>query len=654
MASHSGAPPALPQRSRMDYQQQQKHRDSSIPTSFPSSIPSYPHIPSDSSTPSSLSPSKRSSLTLNPALAPSLPSSHPPLTLFTSLSSTSSAPPTTTHSRFPTLVPRHPSSAQGPRVRVQREAEDDDDSSSSSHLSVDDRGREELERIQRDREDRQREELRRAQEEREKSDRLLAAAQKAARVRLQAAAVERNRRKDDEKEMREVVAQVQQREERQRREDRERQRPTPSPRPTSPSPSSSPSSTSLPSFTASLEAAGEEERAKERRMQRSLAGLPHRSDSHHRASAVPLPSPSPAPVRRPTRALEASTLPSHPSYPPHIHALLVHSFSTPLQRLFRHYHSRAPSASALAPSYMPLAPATPALSSADFLLLLSDLSLTPTLLSKPTALRIYTQTLQAPRVRGEPHAQTGLEYDRFLQALWLIARTVAGAGGMEENAREDVRMQLVTLEYMRHHCTAAVLGKQVRLHWPQMSLEEAVAVYVDGTAPQPMAPVPKVRTGERRREPRETPPPVKMATPEVVADGQGVEDAEARAKKERKRLRLKERVERYRREVEEKERQKADEERRKREDDEAREADKRRREERVREDERQRIAEFKAKRRGGAGGIAESRGREGGARGEGASAGAGRLLAREAREEEEGRGGAEDASPHLPSHGGAG
>ena len=599
---------------RGDYTSKHTH------SSFPTSIPSYQRTPSESSFSSSPSPSpsKRSSLSLHPSLSPPHPSPLIPSTFPTSVS----APPTTTHSRFP-LLPRSFSSAQGPRPRVQREAE-------APFPPAPDSTEEGVERMQRE-EGRRREEEE-GREEKEKEGRLLAGVHRAARLRLQAAAVERNRRvKDDERDMTDLIAQVQQREEQQRRQERERTRTV-----------LNISSTSTADRWDSGGWAEEQpeekrDRRKPRNLDRGADHRPHDRRTSHSppaaaadlrqsaSSSTSSPSPAPLPPSIPRRSLRPPPadlgLPSNPSYyPSHVHSLLSTTFLPPLSRLFKAYHSRSPTPAPL--PHLPLANPHLCLSSPDFLLLLTDLSLIPSLLPKALALRIYVHAVATRRKGGGGGREVGegggveeggggLGLGRFLKAMWVVARVVGGGAGGAGGAEEELRVMLVLLEYVRHHCMGdGGAGRQLRLQWPELTLKQAVAHHLQAAA-SPEAPLrqpPRRRKEERSRAlPRDPLPPTTSAAaptpsspapppppPGVIAS---TEEELERERKERKRLRLKEKVERYRREVEAKERERAEEERRRREEEEVREAERRRREERVREEERRRIAQFKARRR---------------------------------------------------------
>ena len=625
----------------------------------------------DPSTATSPTHHKLSSLSLHQPILPQQPASFI-AAVHTDTSSSSSAPPTTTHthSRFPALGPPRPfSSAQSVRPRIVRtEDEDDEDggdeegtgsagerdgfSDTSSAFSAFSRSREELDRRREEREARAREEEKRRLDGKARLEKVAAVAQKATQARLRAASAEKAQRREEENELRAVVAQVQAREERERQEARARR--------------ATQAELQRGEQDQAERRQGEErredvekrqmERAKEASMRREHsngASQPSRVKHDSQAASPPPPTssasspssaasllpPTSAASRRPVRAdLLASSLPPNPSYyPTHIHSLLSTAFLPPLSRLFKHYHQRAPSSSA-SPAYVDMAGGVRAsvLSSGDWLLMMSECGVSGVLLSKDGLRRLYMLAVRTERKRsggssGEvemkeksEERQNGLGLGRFLKSLWCVARSVGGSeraddgeGGRQE---ADVRVMLALLEYIRHHATPQRLGAQLRLQWPDISLKEAVDVH-SRAAPTPTHTAathsnkPVKRKEDQKASNTDTPatttaaaataitlPPTQQPSasqpPSIPASaGTAAEDASERERRERKRLRLKLRVEQYRREQEEKERSRAEEERRRRAEEEEREAERRRREERLRDDEKRRIAEFKARRK---------------------------------------------------------
>ena len=610
---------------------------------------------------------KQSSLSLHaPLLTQSFPSAP---TVYTDTSSSSSAPPTTTHTytRFPAVGPPRPfSSAQSVRPRIVRAEEDDTDedgsrdeqlrdglgagrddlSDTSSSYSAFSRSRDDLDRIRQEKEARLKDEERRRSEERARTEKVTAIAQKAAQIKLQAASAEKAKRKEEEDELRAVVAQVQAREAKQRQSkqsDLQRRELEQAER-------------RQAEERKEQEEKSQMEREKEASMRRvhnsSMAPLgrprrdtqaasppPPTSSSQSSGNSSSLLPPSSAASKRPVRSdLLASSLPTNPSYyPTHIHSLLSTAFLPPLSRLFKHYHQRAPSSSA-SPAYVEMAGGVRAsvLSSGDWLLMMSECAVSGVLLSKDGLKRIFMMAVRTERKRGSggelddesDERKNGLGLGRFLKSLWCVARSVGGSERTDdsESGRQeaDVRVMLALLEYIRHHATPQRLGAQLKLQWPDMTLKEAVELHSRSTpaAPQTAA---QASRPVKRPEPKKTPSvdtapltntnssntnhhtattttPTKSPHPPTSSSAQPsvpatTDDAAERERKERKRARLKMRVEQYRREQEEKDRAKADEERQRKSEEAEQEAERRRREERSREEEKRRIADFKARRK---------------------------------------------------------
>ena len=609
---------------------------------------------------------KQSSLSLH---QPVLPSSFSPPTVHTAVSSASSAPPTTTHtqaySRFPAVIqPRPFSSAQSVRPRIVRTEDDDEDgedgtgsmvdglSDTGSAFSAFSRSREELDRIREERELRLRESEKRQSEEKVRLEKVAAVAQKATQMRLRAASAELAKRKEEEEQLRAVVAQVQAREEKQRQVERARQ----SQQTVHQRGGLEQAERRLGEDRKEEEEKREMEKVKEASMRREHSNSTLNASRVRRESQAtsppltttssPFPSssasllpPTSAASKRSIRSdLLASSLPSNPSYyPTHIHSLLSTSFLPPLSRLFKHYHQRAPSSSA-SPAYIDMAGGVRAsvLSSADWLLMMSECGVSGVLLSKDGLKRVYMVAVRTERKRGSEvemkdeqseERRNGLGLGRFLKSLWCVARSVGGNERVDdsESARQeaDIRVMLALLEYIRHHATPQRLGAQLKLVWPDMTLKEAVDMQNRATptsvtyaSTQQSKPVRQreekkeanIDTGDRNTGSQSTttaapakavptqPPTSLLPLVPAVAAPVG-DDAAERERKERKRLRLKLRVEQYRREQEEKERTKTEDERRRKAEEEEREAERRRKEERVREEEKRRIAEFKARRK---------------------------------------------------------
>ena len=615
---------------------------------------------------------KQSSLSLPYTALPiaSSFSGAPTVQLHASSLSASSAPATTTHSysRFPAVGPPRPfSSAQSVRPRIVRTQDEDEDdgsderddglgsvkdalSETGSAFSAFSRSREELDKLREERVLRVRDEERRQAEEKMRQEKVAAVAQKATQMRLRAASAELAKRREEEEQLRAVVAQVQAREEKQRQEDRARR---------SKQAEQQRREQEQEDRRQSEERKEDDERQMEKNKEASMreehsssASMRPKREAHATSpppqlrtqssvspSGPQLPPPSAASKRSSRSDLLASNLPVNPSYyPTHVHSLLSTAFLPPLSRLFKHYHKRAPSSSA-SPAYVDMAGGVRAsvLSSADWLLMMSECGVSGVLLPKDGLKRLYMLAVRTERKRssvGEAEVKEddgderrhGLGLGRFLKSLWCVARSVAGSERQDDSEggrREaDVRVMLALLEYIRHHATPQKLGAQLKLQWPDMTLKDAIEAH--GRAipiSTPAASMPDDKTAKKREKlahkvvasERETvataaaipsssaqPPrsstslaPAASATPAHVGD----DDAASRERKERKRLRLKLRVEQYRREQEERDRAQLEEERRKKSEEDEREAERRRREERTREEEKRRIAEFKARRK---------------------------------------------------------
>ena len=609
---------------------------------------------------------KQSSLSLHQPLLPATVSlSSAAVAVLSDVSSSSSAPPTTTHihSRFPAVGPPRPfSSAQSVRPRIIRAQDDDEDerddeagsdrdgfSDTSSALNTFSRSREELDRIRQQRELRLREDERRQGEEAVRLEKVAGVAQKAALLRLRAASAEQAKRKEEEDELRAVVAQVQAREEKQRQEDRARR---------TKQADQQRKEVEQAEWRQSEERKEDEEkrqteRVKEANMRREhhkgapqlnrvrresqpASPPPPTFSSQLQSTSALLPPPASAVSRRPVRSdLLASSLPSNPSYyPTHIHSLLSTAFLPPLSRLFKHYHQRAPSSSA-SPAYVDMASGVRAsvLSSGDWLLMMSECGVSGVLLSKDGLKRVYMLAVRTERKRSSEsevkddesdERKNGLGLGRFLKSLWCVARSVEGNERVDDSdsgrLEADMRVMFALLEYIRHHATPQRLGAQLKLQWPDMTLREAVETCSRATPTLTAAVTQQTKPVKRREEKKTTdfpnqyidgqsiasPAPIKPSAaapihsplvPVPATAATAVDDAAERERKERKRLRLRLRVEQYRREQEDKERTKAEDERRKKAEEDDREAERRRREDRLREEEKRRIADFKARRK---------------------------------------------------------
>ena len=660
---NASSPAALAMPSRIDY----KYKRVTAP--FP------PHTFTQHDTPSSndqslgTSPShhKQSSLSIQQPILPQPGSFVSVPLVHADVSSTSSAPPTTTHthSRFPAVGPPRPfSSAQSVRPRIVRTEDDDDDrdngdecddeagsvrdgfSDTNSAYSAFSRSREGLDKMREEREVRVREEEKRRSEERARLEKVAAVAHKATQMRLRAASAEQAKRKEEEDELRAVVAQVQAREEKQKQEERLRKI-----KQTEQQRREQQHAERRQGEERKEDEERQVERAKEASMRREHSNgtvqasrlrrepqvaspPPFLTTSVSQSTTTSLLPPTSAASKRSIRSdLLASSLPSNPSYyPTHIHSLLSTAFLPPLSRLFKHYHQRAPSSSA-SPAYVDMAGGVRAsvLSSGDWLLMMSECGVSGVLLSKDGLKRVYMLSVRTERKRSDVEAKeevsderkNGLGLGRFLKSLWCVARSVGGNDRAEdaESGRQeaDMRVMLALLEFIGHHATPQRLGAQLKLQWPDLTLKEAVEVHCRLTPPAAYQSRPARRREEQKAanvdtqdrstdnaspatttiivRPPHTQPTTSRSPAAPAAADTAADDAGERERKERKRLRLKMRVERYRREQEEKEKTKAEEERRKKVEEEDREAERRRKEERLREDEKRKIAEFRARRK---------------------------------------------------------